>query len=114
MKILMIGNFEVSYTTENDWKYSYEQAGHTVIPKQEQRATTDDILEAVKKQKVDLVHYVHTHGWVTPGSFDISELLKRIKKLKVPIVSVHLDYWRGLDREKDKQIIPVWVVTKPK
>ena len=35
MKITMIGNFQVSYCTEQDWAWTYEHLGHEVIRCQE-------------------------------------------------------------------------------
>jgi len=105
-KIVMIGNFEVSYCTENDFAWSYEQLGFEVVKMQEQKARTEDILKACKGAK--LVHYVHTHGWKTPGLYTMEQLFKEIRKLNVPIISVHLDYWRGLEREKDVGTHPFW------
>lgn len=106
MKVVLIGNFEVPYTTENDWAYSYEALGHEVLKMQENRARTEHIYRQGKD--ADLVHYVHTHGWETPGLFPIGELLKKFEARGIPTISVHLDYWRGLAREQDVNTHPFW------
>lgn len=106
MKITMIGNFQVSYCTEQDWAWTYEHLGHQVVRCQENQTTTEEIWEHA--QNSDLVHYVHTHGWETPGTYTISDLLSKCRKNGVVTVGVHLDYWRGLEREKDVGVHPWW------
>lgn len=107
MRIIVIGNFEAPFSTENDWAWTYEKMGHEVIKLQENQATTDEIWKEAQKG-ADLVHYVHTHGWKTPGTFGIEELLKKLKLIGITTIGVHLDYWRGLDREKDVGTHPWW------
>ena len=107
MRILEIGNFSVDFTTESDWAWTWEKLGHEVIRLQENKTTTDEIWKQAQNG-ADLVHYVHTHGWETPGSFSIEELLKRLKLIGTPTIGIHLDYWRGLDREKDAGVHPWW------
>lgn len=106
MKIIMIGNFEPSHSTENDWLYSYEQLGHEVVTFQEHTARTEEIYRVAKD--ADMVHYVHTHEWNTPGQYSVEELFNRLHARNIPTVSVHLDYWRGLVREKDVGQHPFW------
>jgi hypothetical protein len=106
MKITMIGNFQVSYCTEQDWAWTYEHLGHEVIRCQENQTTTEEIWEYA--QTSDLVHYVHTHGWETPGEATIGELLEKCRNSNICTIGVHLDYWRGLEREKDVGTHPWW------
>ena len=109
MRISFLGNHEPSFSTESDWAWTYERLGHEVLRFQETGAnpsTTDEIWE--QSQNADLFHYVHTHSAVTPGSFDVLELLKRFKEKSIPTIGVHLDYWRGLEREKDVGTHPWW------
>lgn len=103
MRIVFLGNFDVPYTTENDFKKTYERLGHTVIPLQENRVTTEKLLNACKS--ADLLHYVHTHGWETTGHKTMEQVLKEINCYSI---SVHLDYWKGLKREKDVGTHPFW------
>lgn len=93
-----IGNFVPPFSTENDRKWSFEKLGYTVIPFQESRTTEDQLKDAITKKEIDVLFYSHTHGWGIEG-------LKRVfafaKGFGVPTVSVHLDRWAWLDREKD-------------
>jgi hypothetical protein len=107
MKIALVGNFSAPYSTESDWAWTYEHLGHEVIRLQEEKVRTEYIFKEVQKG-VNLVHYVHTHGWVTPGRYSIEMLFSKIRKLGIPIISVHLDYWRGLKREVDVGTHPFW------
>lgn len=106
MKISFLGNHEVPYSTEQDWVWTYRDLGHEVLEFQENRSTTDEIWE--RSQDADIFHYVHTHGWHTPGSFPIEELIQRFKDKGTVTIGYHLDYWRGLEREKDVGTHPWW------
>lgn len=108
MKIALIGNFQVPYTTENDLAWSLGDLGHEVSTMQEQNWLTQDILQAVTERGMELVIYVHTHGWETPGELSLDELWQQLKKHGVPTASFHLDYWRGLEREVDVGAHPFW------
>lgn len=106
LKITMIGNFQVPYCTEQDWAWTYKHLGHEVVRCQENQTTTEEIWDAA--QTSDLVHYVHTHGWTTPGRLSITDLLGRCKERGITTVGIHLDYWRGLERERDVGVHPWW------
>jgi hypothetical protein len=45
-KIAFLGNFEVSYSSENHHAKSLESLGHTVEKLQEKKATSEQILKA--------------------------------------------------------------------
>lgn len=98
MKIVFLGNHRVDFTTESHWAKEYELLGHEVVRLQETEATTQDLLR--EGLQSDIVHYVHTHGWETPGQ-PLEEVWELLKKEGIPTVSVHLDIMRGLDREND-------------
>lgn len=109
MIISFLGNFEPPYSTENDYAWTYKDLGHTVLRFQEtgsNPSTTDEIWE--QSQDADIFHYVHTHGAETPGSFDVFELLRRFKEKGIVTIGVHLDFWVGLEREKDVLTHPWW------
>lgn len=108
MKIAMLGNFRVGFTTENDLLWSFMRLGHEVVSMQEDEWTTDEILERCQDTKPDLLLYIHTHTWVTHGSFDLDTLWLRLETEGVITASFHLDYWRGLAREKDVGTHPFW------
>lgn len=93
-----IGNFRVSYSTESDRAWSFEQLGHKVIRYQENETRADQLLEDM--DKLDMLVYSHTHD----PSYVIKDLIQVFaiyKANKVPTVSVHLDRWLGLKRVGD-------------
>jgi hypothetical protein len=94
MNIGMIGNFGVPYTTENERKWSFEKLGHSVVTFQENETTVNELRQATSA--LDMLVYSHTHGWDIPG-------LKTFfhEDCNIPTVSIHLDKWIGLEREKD-------------
>ena len=101
MNILFIGNFEPSFSTENDRAKAFNQLGHTVLAYQENRTTVPLLTKAIndKKQKINLVVYSHTHGWDIPGLKDFFQSCRA--KFQIPTASVHLDRWAWLERESD-------------
>lgn len=106
MKIIFLGNFAVPYSSENHHKESLESLGHQVVPLQEAQVSSDLVLaEAVQ---ADMFVWVHTHGWQTTGVISMEDVLKTLKKLKIPSVTYHLDLWFGLERQKDLDQDPVY------
>lgn len=96
MVIGFIGNFNVSFTTENERKWSFEKLGHKVIPFQENETTAKQLL----KTKYDMLIYSHTHD---PSYIieDLIDVFKKLKEIGIPTVSVHLDRWAWLKRVED-------------
>jgi hypothetical protein len=99
MKIVFLGNFEVDYSSENHHAKSLEKLGHEVIKLQENQATSEEILNQALDSKLFI--WVHTHGWQTPGTVNMTTVLNILKKVKIPAITYHLDLWLGLEREKD-------------
>jgi hypothetical protein len=99
MRIVMCGNFRVDFSTESHHAKSLESMGHEVIKLQETQATREQILD--EGLKSNLVVFVHTHGWQTPGELSWVELSNELKKAGVPFITYHLDLWFGLGRQKD-------------
>jgi hypothetical protein len=97
--IVFLGNFEVSYSSENHHASSLESLGHTVTKLQERKAKTQTILE--KALESDLFIWVHTHGWETGGNITMDEVLNKLNANGVPTMTYHLDLWFGLDRQND-------------
>ena len=97
--IVFLGNFEVSYSSENHHAKSLESLGHTVQKLQEKKATSEQILKASLES--DLFIWVHTHKWQTPGSKSMTDVLKELKAAGIPTMTYHLDLWFGIEREKD-------------
>lgn len=91
-----IGNFNAPFSTENDRRWSFMKLGHNVFAFQENetyKATLMDYLPGL-----DMLVYSHTHGWEIKG---LKSVFKACKKMNIPTISVHLDKWAGLEREKD-------------
>jgi len=103
MRLGFIGNFKPPFSTENDRVWSFEKLGHTVIKFQENKTTANQILK--QGRKLDALFYSHTHGWQIDH---LKEVFARFKEAKIPTVSVHLDRWAGLDREKDIGTEATW------
>lgn len=101
MRITFLGNFRVSYSSENHHKLSLEALGHKVIALQEGCVDAYQVwAEAIKS---DMFVWVHTHGWKTPsvGKFTMEAVLEDIRKDNIPSVAYHLDLWLGLKRQED-------------
>lgn len=97
MKITFLGNFNVSYSSENHHVKTLESLGHEVIKLQEGSVDGNKIVKQALLS--DLFVVVHTHGWLTPG-LSLSDVL-RLLKGKVTTLTYHLDLWLGLERQKD-------------
>ncbi len=98
-KIVFLGNFEVSYSSENHHAKSLESLGHTVVKLQEKKAKTHVVLDQALNS--DLFIWVHTHGWETFGRVSMDDVLFQLKQAGVKTITYHLDLWFGLDRQKD-------------
>lgn len=99
MIITFVGNFYVSYTSETHHANTLESLGHTVHRLQEGKATAEQIF--LYGEKSDLVVFIHTHGWKTPGKTELWKVLDWLKDKNVPTITYHLDLWFGLNRQKD-------------
>jgi len=106
MKIAFVGNFDVSYSSENHHASSLETLGHEVVKLQEAKTRTETILEIA--MDCDILVWVHTHGWVTEGAIDVGMLFRLLKKSGVITLSYHLDLWLGIKRQKDLEADPFY------
>lgn len=97
VRIALIGNFEPEHSTENDLKWSLTDMGHTIIPFQENRVTTETILHNSIEYGIDLLIYVHTHGWSTPGRMSLDQLWDQLRANGIQTCSFHLDRYWGLN-----------------
>lgn len=97
MKIVFLGNFGVSYSSENHHVKTLESLGHEVIKLQEGKVDGNEIVRQALASNLFVV--VHTHGWVTP-ILPLSDVL-RLLKGKVTTLTYHLDLWFGIERQKD-------------
>ncbi len=103
MKICMLGNFKFVFTTESHHAWTWRKLGHEVIQLQEGVATTDQVVDACRGAQI--FQYTHTHGWSTPGTFSLEEMLRRIRDMGVKSFSYHLDLYFGLnllDKRQDR------------
>lgn len=107
MKITFLGNFAVSYSSENHHKKSLEALGHEVIALQEAHVRSEVILRQALES--DVFVWVHTHGWPTEG-IAMREVLKQLKEKGIPTLTYHLDLWLGLERQKDMQKDDYWFI----
>lgn len=104
MKVVLLGNYAVDFTSETHWAKSIESLGHEVARIQETTATTDYILEEALKG--DVFVWVHTHTVNLTGSITMQEVLKRLKKAKIPSIAYHLDLYMGLERWREYEHNP--------
>jgi hypothetical protein len=95
-KIIYVGNFIPPYSTENDIKKSFEALGWEVTTVQESQLTDETVNWIIAAQE-SYNFILYTRTWC--------EVDKQWRKLltakKVPVVSVHLDLYIGLDRSWD-------------
>jgi hypothetical protein len=105
MKIAFLGNFLVDYTSETHHAKSLGSLGHEVNCLQETTATPQQIHDAALD--AELFVWVHTHGWHTP---EIEAALADAVNRNIPVITYHLDLWKGLKREADMATDPYWRV----
>lgn len=80
--------------------------GHQVTCLQETSASAGEIGRAARE--ADLFVWVHTHSWHTPGAE--RAIAAAAAHRKIPVITYHLDLWKGLHREKDIHTDPYWKV----
>lgn len=101
--IVFLGNFDVDYTSETHYMKTLRKMGHVVMPLQEGKTNSAQIVQ--RAIKADMFFWVHTHGWKTE---DIAEVIDILKEKNIPTVGYHLDLWLGIQREKDLANDPYW------
>lgn len=104
--IAMIGNFEPTYSTENEYRHAWEAAGHQVLTFQEGDSTALDLLTHRFRMsgdaRPDLVHWTRTASLAARvGDARLWEMLRMAGRHGVPVVGVHLDIWIGFERERE-------------
>lgn len=97
MKIAILGNFNVVYSTESHLAWTWRDMGHEVIQLQEDRTSTDAVVTACREHDVKLFQWIHTHGWNTPGTRSLDQMLADVRALGVKTCSFHLDRYWGLN-----------------
>ncbi len=99
--IVFLGNFKVPFSSENHHAKSLEALGHKVMRMQEQEMPSDKIYRRTREFNASLFIWVHTHGWQTPGSYSMDDILERFHEQGIQTMTYHLDLWFGLQRQKD-------------
>jgi hypothetical protein len=105
-KIVFLGNFRVDYSSETHHSNTLESMGHKVIRMQESEAKSEEILKNAIDS--DLFIWIHTHGWRTPGKYEMGQVLRTLADYNIPTMTYHLDLWFGLQRQKDLNNHPVY------
>lgn len=98
MKVVFVGNHSVDYSSETHHCKSLESLGHEVVRLQEGQADSERILS--EGLRSDLIVFVHTHGWETPG-MPIDKIFNFLRDAGKPVITYHLDLWFGIERQKD-------------
>lgn len=96
MRIGYIGNFKPPFSTENDRKKDFEKLGHTIIQFQENETTIPKLFGSLSN--IDILIYSHTHGWEIAG---LKDVFAECRIRYIPVITIHLDLWRGLARWSD-------------
>lgn len=99
-RVLYIGNFGPSFSTENHVGESLRELGVEVVKAQESDLTLEQ-LDGMARD-VDLLLYTRT--WGLRGG----DALRWITQLPIPTVSYHLDLYAGLSRGRDLRLDPFW------
>lgn len=94
--IAYCGNFLAPESTENHWRFAFEQLGCEFVPVQQQTASEEEWEAAASES--DLALWSTTWGWPLPGTVDT---WKRLQARGVRTASLHLDLVIGLQRELD-------------
>jgi hypothetical protein len=103
LRIVICGNHDQPFCTEEEFRWELENMGHQVIPVQENRSSTLDALSQIKD--CDLVFYTHTHGWPVLDIFD------QCQQMGIPTVTYHLDkFSTGAEKEREIGVLPYWKV----
>lgn len=103
MRIVLLGNYDIYYSSETYYVKTLEAMGHEVIALQEGEVSLGEIRE--KALDCDLFVWVHGHSRSSEG---MGDLLKELKEKKIPTVSYHHDLFFGLGREKDLDTVDVY------
>jgi hypothetical protein len=108
MRVVYIGNFTVSYSTESHLANSLEALGHSVLRLQENTTNTNEVLK--EGLRSDLLMWSHTHGWRIRGRIPLRTVMRNLKRRNIPTVAYHLDLWLGLERQRDLRRDEYWYV----
>lgn len=101
VRVALLGNFSVSYSTESHVAASLESLSHSVLRIQEGEARAIDIPSIVREFRADVFLHIQTRGLAITGGTDEerTRMALDIKSFGIPYVAYHLDLFFGLDRE---------------
>lgn len=106
LSIVYLGNHqpdlpaEKRFTTESHIAETLESLGHRVNRVHEQTAELPQILEACRD--ADLFLWTRTMGFLRCDGYQM------LARIRIPTVTVHLDAYIGLEREKTLGFDPFW------
>lgn len=104
MRLVLYGNGEVPYCSEVHYRRSLESLGHTVTLLQENRVSTDTVLE--ESLRADALIWVHTHSFQNRGAIPMGQVLSLLKAAGKPTIAMHLDLYLPLKRWRDYEGSP--------
>lgn len=110
MRIVYVGNFRPSHSTETHLAATMRTIGHEVVPVQEDATTWEAIEATAIDLGADLLWYTRT--WGIPAPEVGLGTLRRLELLGIPSVSYHLDLYVGLKREATMDGDPFWHTTR--
>lgn len=98
MRVAFLGNFTAPWCTEQHWAGSFELVGHQVTRIQEGHTKALSVPELARGH--DLFVWVQTYSLAVEGGTipERRQMLKRLHRLGIPTVGLHLDRWWGLNR----------------
>lgn len=100
MRIVYVGNFGPSFSTESHVALSLESLGHEVIRLQENEVDWSTLAEQTERAGADFWLHTHTHGYADESTHDAQQAnLDALREAGIPSVAYHLDKWWGLERE---------------
>lgn len=97
LRVALLGNHGVSYSSESHYALTFEALGHTVLRIQEGDVRATDIASIVRDFNADLFFHVQTRGLAITGGTEL-ERQRMYQDIPVPKVGYHLDLFFGLDR----------------
>lgn len=103
MKIVLLGNYDIYYSSETYYVKSLESLGHEVTPLQEGEVDVTTIRDHALV--ADIFVWVHGHGRNTEG---MGDLLRELNDKGITTLSWHHDLFFGLAREKDLYEVDVY------
>ncbi len=99
----ILGNFQAPWCTECELAWTFNHLGFEVLKFQENEVRTQEIFATMSQIESALLVYIHTHGWSTPGSFSVEELIQKLRDAKIKTCSFHLDRYWGLNRADGRE-----------